>query len=163
MKEPTVTNYLQEWCGLYSTYRCWFLHHCVWNSREIASIMFELPVLHSFKENWLTPVSPLFCSLFLQPAEPPPCLYFSLVFTFPLPTPEKIPGSRIPASDEPSHQRNLWCLCHSCQAQLLLSDRAVSYLQVFSAHHLHSVQIPRHQCPSVSIIAPTTDMAWVES
>lgn len=112
MKELKVTNYLQEWCGLYRTYRCWFLYYRVWNSREIASIMLEFPVLHSFKENWLTPVSPLFCSLFLHPAEPPPCLYFSLVLAIPLPIPEKTPGSCIPASDEPGHQRSLWCLCH---------------------------------------------------
>lgn len=44
--------------------------------------MFAHPVLHSSKENWLTPASPLFCSLFHHPAEPPPCPYFSLVLTF---------------------------------------------------------------------------------
>lgn len=127
--------------------------------------MFVLPIFHSSKENWLTPVSPLFCSLFRHPAEPPPCPYFSLVLTFPSSNiweDSRVICSCFKISLDVVESANI-CDNISCQALLLLSDRAICYLQVPSVCHLHSVQIPRHQCLSVSIIVLTTDMACIKS
>lgn len=114
--------------------------------------MFALPVLHSSKENWLTPTSPLFCSVLHHPAEPPPCPCCS-------------PRLIVSLSQRPRRfQSDLFMLQislaindsaniydnTSCQTQHLLSDRPACFLQVTSWCHLHSDQIPRHQCPPIS-------------